>query len=126
MLSRIVRNFVRLNLSLLLVLFLIGFNVLLVVSNYLACKISFELLGTENRPLGTDELVGVFFRAFFGQASLAHLYAMLVAVTVSVGLFLVLKLAFDTMRLRHCPFLRIQRPSLLLLAVAFLLLLLLF
>lgn len=99
MLSRIARNFIKLNLSLLFVLFLIALNVLLVVSNYLACKISFELLGTENRPLGTDELVGPFFRAFFGQASLAHLYAMLVAVTVSVGLFLILKLGFDTLNL---------------------------
>ena len=99
MASRIARNFIRLTLSLLLVLFLFGFNVLLALSNYLGCKISFELLGTENRPLGTDELVGVYFRSFFGQASLAHLYAMLVAGTVSVGLFLVLKLAFDTLKL---------------------------
>jgi hypothetical protein len=66
----------------------------MVLANYLACKGSFELLGFEMRPLGTDELVGGFFGAFFHKATLAHFYALVLAVTGAMGFFLVFKLAF--------------------------------
>jgi hypothetical protein len=74
---------------------LVVLNGAMMIANYLACKGSFELLGFEMRPLWTDELVGHLLGAFFPKATLAHFYALIVAVTVALGLFLVFKLAFS-------------------------------
>jgi len=92
--GRLTRNFVGLLFWLLADGGFLALNIAVVLANYLACKGSFELLGFEMRPLGTDELVGGFFGAFFHKATLAHFYALTVAVTIAVGLFLVFKLAF--------------------------------
>jgi len=70
--TRVIRNCVGLLLWLLADGGLLALNVAMVLANYLACKGSFELLGFKMRPLGTDELVGGFFGAFFHKATLAH------------------------------------------------------
>ena len=96
MVERLSRNFVGL-------LFWIGIaaaalfvNFLVVTSNYLACKTSFELLNFEGFELGKDTLVGGVFEAFFARATLAQLYALTVALTVAGGLFLMFRLLFHT------------------------------
>jgi hypothetical protein len=93
--SRFTRNFVGLLLWLMGVLGFIALNAILVLSNYLACKVSFDLLGFDQQPLGADKLVGDFLGAFFSKATLAHFYALVVAATVAGGLFLAFHLLFD-------------------------------
>jgi hypothetical protein len=94
MLRHVVRNLVCLIGWLLADIGMIIANALLVLANYQACKVSFDLLGFDQKPLGMDELLGAFFIAFFSKATLAHIYALLVAVVVASGLFLVFHLAF--------------------------------
>lgn len=94
MIGRLIRNLVGFLICVVADVGLVVLTVALVIANYLACKSSFELLGFERQPLGTDELVGGFFGAFFHQATLVHFYALVLAVTMAVGLFLVFKLAF--------------------------------
>lgn len=75
-----------------------------VTSNYLACKAAFELLGFEMQPLKTDELIGPLVGAFFPKATLAHLYALALALTVAGAFFLLFHLGFhiyDLVEDRH-------------------------
>lgn len=70
-----------------------------IFSNYVACASSFELLGYEMKPLEADVLVGPLAGALFGDATLAHLYAAAIALTIALGLFLVFHLAFQVFQL---------------------------
>jgi hypothetical protein len=97
--SGFIRNFVGLFLCLIAVGGSSLLNVILVLSNYLACKVSFDLLGFDQRPLGSYELVGDLLGVFFGEATLADFYALVVAVTVAGGFFLVFLLLFDLIHL---------------------------
>lgn len=69
-------------------------NLVVTAANYLSCKVSFELLGFEMRPLGTDELVGGFFGTFFHRAALAHLSALALAAVLAMSFFFVFKFLF--------------------------------
>jgi hypothetical protein len=69
-------------------------NLIVLLANYLACKVSFELMGFEMQPLDQDRLIGRFAGAFFGRAAMADFYAMVVALTVAIGFFLLFKVLF--------------------------------
>jgi hypothetical protein len=66
----------------------------IVVSNYMACLQSFQLLGFESKPLKDDELFGWFFSTIAPEATLAHLYAGAVAGAVAMGLWIEAHLLF--------------------------------
>ena len=55
-----------------------GLTLLMIVANYLATKVSFELLGYDQVPLYQDRLLGIFFRGFTGNATLTDLFALMV------------------------------------------------
>lgn len=86
--NRLLRNLINLILSLGAACLCVILTLLMVIANYLACEVSFELLGYDKKPLYADHLVGPFFSAFFPKAALTHLYAFVVAAVVSLGLFL--------------------------------------
>lgn len=94
MASRITRHFVGLIFWTLVAAAFAAIAVKVILANYLACKAAFELLGFEMRPLSSDELVGEILGAFFPNATLAHLYALAVALTIAGGYFLFFHLAF--------------------------------
>ena len=66
----------------------------LVLCNYLATRTSLELMGFEQNPLRNDALLGDYFDAFLGGATLAHVTAALVAALAALGLYLVFHYLF--------------------------------
>src|SRR3990172_7999341 len=96
MVNRLMRNLVGILFWAVALGGLVILNLVVMLANYLACKTSFELLGFEKRPLASDEVVGCFFGAFFHDATLAHFYALAVAVTVGVSLLFLFNLGFQT------------------------------
>lgn len=99
MFNRITRNITGLIAWMIVVIGCIVLNGIVVLSNYLGCKASFELLSYEMRPLHTDELLGGFFGSFFSEATMAHLFAMTVTLTVAFGLILLFHLMFSVYEL---------------------------
>ncbi len=95
MINRIIRNLVSLIAWIVGVIASFFLNAIIVLSNYLGCKASFELLGFEMRALGTDELLGDILGALMGDATIAHLFALGVALTVAFGLFMLFRLCFS-------------------------------
>jgi len=85
--------------SLVGVVFSLFLSVFMIIANYMACQVSFELLGYDRKPLYADKLVGPFFGAFVSQATLTHLYAMVVAVAVFVGLFMAFRILVHILEL---------------------------
>lgn len=86
--NRLLRNLINLVFCCAAVTLCLGLAVLMLIANYLACQVSFELLGYDKQPLNADKLIGQLFDAFFPKAALTHLYAFVVAALVSLGLFL--------------------------------------
>jgi hypothetical protein len=70
-------------------------NFIVLLANYLSSVVSFELSGYEMRPLASYRLVGPFFGAFLGQATLADFYAAGLALVVSAGAFFLAKALFS-------------------------------
>ena len=99
MVNRIIRNLLGLIAWIVGVIASFFLNAIVVVSNYLGCKASFELLGFEMRALGTDELLGGILGALLGDATIAHLFALGVALTVALGLFMLFRLFFSIYKL---------------------------
>lgn len=99
MLSRITRNLFGLLSWLVGLAGLIVINGIVVSSNYVGTKIAFELLGFEQRALHEDELMGWFFAAVAPEATLAHLFALGIALTVATGVFLAFRLVFSVYHL---------------------------
>lgn len=93
--NRILRNLINLLLSLVSCAVFLIVSLFMVIANYLACEASFELLGYDRQPLYADKLVGPFFGAFLSKATLTHLYAMVVAVVVYLGIFLVMRIVYQ-------------------------------
>lgn len=89
----LLRNFVNLGLSALGVLFFLVVTAVMTLTNYLSCEFSFELLGYDKKPLKFDELVGPFLAAYLEKAQLVHLYSFMVAVLVTLGLFLTFRIS---------------------------------
>jgi len=94
MIERTIRNTLAFASWLMASFGLLLLNAVVLLANYLACKVSFELAGFENQPLDRDRLIGRFAGAIFGQATLADFYAMVVAAAVALGAFLLFKLLF--------------------------------
>ena len=94
MLSRIIRNSFALTVWLAVLAACFCFNVLIALSNYLGCRVSFELLGYERLRLGSDDLAGRFFGAFFSEATICHLFALTLTIATAFGSFLIFHLAF--------------------------------
>lgn len=94
MIERTIRNTMAFASWLMASFGLLLLNAVVLLANYLACKVSFELAGFENQPLDRDRLIGRFAGAIFGQATLADFYAMVVAAAVALGAFLLFKLLF--------------------------------
>ena len=101
MVNRIIRNLIGLIAWIMGVSASLALNAIVVVSNYLGCKASFELLGFEMRALGTDELLGGILGALMGDATIAHLFALGVALTVAFGLFMLFRLFFSIHKLSY-------------------------
>lgn len=59
-----------------------------IFANYQASLSSFELLGYEMIPLGTDAYLGKIFGALFPDSTLAHFYATTMVGVLAVALFL--------------------------------------
>ena len=90
----IVRNFFGL-------IFLVAANILvmsvfiaLIIANYLACKVAFDFLGYDGLPLAREAFIGQIIGPFFPEATLAHFYAFVVAVVISMGLFILFNRLF--------------------------------
>jgi len=64
-------------------------HLIVVIANYMGTLAAFELLGFEMRPLETDSLLGPYLGAFLGNATMAHFYALAIALTVALAQFLV-------------------------------------
>ena len=84
----LVRNFLGL-------IFLIGADVILlsvfvalIVANYLACKSAFDFSGYDGLPLANEAFIGQIIGPFFPEATLSHFYALVVAVVIALGLFI--------------------------------------
>lgn len=75
------------------------FTLGLVLCNYMATRTSLELMGFEQNPLRNDPMLGDYFDAFLGGATLAHVTAGLMAVLIAVGLFLAFHFLFLFYRL---------------------------
>lgn len=95
-------------LGLLLILLL---NIIVLASNYVGAKVSFILLGFDPRPLADDELLVWVFRAVAPMATLADLFALVVALALFVALFFGVRAAFQVGIVseedRHIPWGRI-------------------
>ena len=78
---------------------LVLLNFSLVVANYLACLVSFTLLGVDTKPLGEDELFGPLFMTVAPQATQAHLYAAVVAAAMAAGFFFMVRFLFHSIEL---------------------------
>jgi hypothetical protein len=90
----ITRNMVALLFWLVITAISIAIHSCVVFSNYMASAAAFELLGYEMKPLSADALLGPYMGAFLGSSTLAHLYALSLAVTLAWSLFMVFHLGF--------------------------------
>jgi hypothetical protein len=69
--------------------------VFMVITNYMACTVSFELLGFDRTPLYRDRLLGPFFLGIAGKATLTDLFSLMVSVIIATGLFLFFHVTFQ-------------------------------
>jgi hypothetical protein len=99
MYERIIRNSAGLIAWFLATVLSLALNGVVILANYLGCKTSYELLGFEMMPLHKDKLLGGIFQAFLGEATMAHLYALAVALTVAVGIFWLSRFGIDIYQL---------------------------
>jgi len=99
MYERILRNSISMVFWFLTFLVSVALEVVLFSVTYLSFRISCQLMGYENVPLGKDELIGWFFRTFLTDATVAHLFAISLSGVNTVGLFLLFYLLFDCLEL---------------------------
>ncbi len=88
MLTNFIRNVARLGLWFVFTALCVGLAYMTISANYLACKSAFELSGYEKQRLIQDDGLGAIIGAFMPQATLAHLYAWLIAAGLALGLFI--------------------------------------
>ena len=94
MVRDLVRNFVNFILWLGIAIGCIILNIIVILSNYLGCRTSFELMGFEMMPLYEDDLLGRLFGAFLGNATMAHLFALSVTLANAFGIFILTEQIF--------------------------------
>ena len=94
MVRDLVRNFVNFMLWLGIAIGCIILNIIVILSNYLGCRTSFELMGFEMMPLYEDDLLGRLFGAFLGNATMAHLFALSVTLANAFGIFILTEQIF--------------------------------
>ena len=69
------------------------------MANYQGCAVAFDLLGWEAMPLADDAFLGPYVGAFLGESTLSRFYALCIAATLALGLFIVLHLLFRAFQL---------------------------
>lgn len=99
MLSRISRAFVGLMMWLFIYACFSVLEVVVMLSNYLGCVSSFYLSNFSQIPLWMDELLGLFFDVFLGEATVAHLLSLGITCVIAAGWFLGTYIVFDIFRL---------------------------
>jgi hypothetical protein len=73
----------------------VGLNVALALSNYLSLEYSFEMLGLDTAPLGSNKLLGFVFASLCPQASLTNLMAACLAGVVAIGFYVFTRLSLQ-------------------------------
>lgn len=99
MLTNIIRNAARLGLWFSFTTICVGLAYMTISANYMACKSAFELSGYEKQRLIQDEGLGAIIGAFMPHATLAHLYAWLIAAGIALGLFITIHCLFHVYHL---------------------------
>jgi hypothetical protein len=87
----------------------VGLSVMLALSNYLALEYSFEMLGLDTAPLGSNKLLGFVFASLCPQASLTNLVAACLAGVVAVGFYVFTRLSLQL--LDHFKQLRLHNKA---------------
>ena len=95
MLSSISRHFIKLIFCSMAVFGSAVLTILMVITNYMACTVSFELLGFDRAPLYRDRLLGPVFQGIAGKATLTDLFSLMVSVVIAAGMYLFFHLTFQ-------------------------------
>lgn len=99
MIGSLTRNSIKLFFCFLAVMASGGLTLLMIITNYMATAVSFELLGYDKLPLYMDRLLGLFFLGFTGKATLTDLFALVVSIVIAFGLFFFFHLLFKIAQL---------------------------
>lgn len=102
MISATIRNIIRCGWWLLIAAFAVVAAAWAVLEHYLNAANALELLGTEQKPLSADSLLGTVLGAFLPQATLPQAMALTIAVTEALAFFFIANTLMDILGLiRH-------------------------